>query len=103
MRTALRLVLLIGVPLAIGLAVLMWYAQAQRYVTTDNAYVKANLVAISPSMHGRVTSVQVSDDQQVRRGDLLFTLDRRPHEIALARANAARGAIRNDIASMPAR
>lgn len=103
MRTALRLVLLIGVPLAIGLAVLMWYAQAQRYVTTDNAYVKANLVAISPSMDGRVTSVQVSDDQQVRRGDLLFTLDRRPHEIALARANAALGAIRNDIASMQAR
>ena len=103
MRTAIRLILLIGVPLALALMVLAWYAQSQRYVTTDNAYVKSNLVAISPSMDGRVIAVHVSDDQLVRQGELLFTLDRRPHEIALARANAALGAVRNDIASMQAR
>ena len=103
MRTVIRLVLLIVVPCAAGLVILAWYAQTQRYVTTDNAYVRSNMVAISPAIDGRVTAVHVVDDQAVFRGDRLFSLDRRPHEIALARVSAALGAVRNEIASMKAR
>lgn len=102
MRILVRLALILVVPAAVGLAVLLWYAKQQRFVSTDNAYVKSNLIAISPSIDGRVVDVHVADDQAVGEGDLLISLDRRPHEIALARAEARLAAVRNDIASMQA-
>lgn len=97
-----RFLVFVGVPLAAGLATLSWYVANERYVTTDNAYVKADIIAISPSMDGRVTSVSVRDNQPVGAGDVLFELDSRPHQMTLQRANARIALIRNEIESMRA-
>lgn len=102
MRLVIKLILLVVVPAMVGLAVLHLYAKGQRFVRTDNAYIKSNLIAISPSIDGRVTRVHVKDNQEVKKGDHLVTLDPRPHEIALSRANARVAAVRNDIASVQA-
>lgn len=63
-----------------------WYAS--RSVGTENAYVKAERVMISPQVGGRVVEVAVGQNQPVRQGDLLFRLDPEPLRIALAEAEA---------------
>jgi len=59
-----------------------------RYVSTENAYVKASIVAISADLDGRVVAVNVEDDQRVDRGDELFKLDAKNLEIDRDRAAA---------------
>ena len=98
----LRGVLLGVVPLvAIAVAGVM-YASGGRYVTSENAYVKADIIQISPQVEGRVAEVLVRENARVNRGDVLFRLDRRPFEIARAEAEAELAAVRHRIASMRA-
>ena len=87
-RFALRTVLLVVVPLvavAIGTYI---YAESGRYVTTENAYIKSNVVAISSDVSGRVEWVGVDDNTLVREGQILFRLDQQPFKIALERSEA---------------
>lgn len=94
-RTFFRLVL----PLAAVAAGLYWYANGGRYITTENAYVKANIVAISATIDGRVVAVRASDNQTIAAGEVLFELDPEPYRIALAKAEARLKSVRNDIES----
>ena len=64
-----------------------WW-HASRRVDTDNAYVKAERVMVSPQVAGRVVEVAVGQNQPVRKGQLLFRLDPEPLRIALAQAEA---------------
>jgi membrane fusion protein (multidrug efflux system) len=58
------------------------------YVTTDNAYVGADVAQVTPLVGGPVRQVLVEDAQQVRRGQVLVRLDDTDARIALARAEA---------------
>ena len=53
---------------------------------TDNAYINAHIVQVSSLVMGQIVDVPVRDNQLVHRGDVLFALDRRPFEAALAEA-----------------
>lgn len=59
------------------------------YPSTDDAYVKANVVNLSANISGHVNALYVHDNQSVTKGTLLFTIDSRPYEIALKQAQAA--------------
>jgi membrane fusion protein (multidrug efflux system) len=59
-----------------------------RHVTTDNAYVGADVAQVTPLVAGPVKEVLVQDTQMVRRGDVLVRLDDTDAAIALARAQA---------------
>ena len=96
-RRLMRPLLLVVVPTIAGLFGLYWYATTGRYVSTENAYVKADMVAISPEVDGRVIAVGVAENQFVRQGDVLFRLDPEPFQIALDMAEAKMLAVRNDI------
>jgi membrane fusion protein, multidrug efflux system len=96
-RRMMRPLLLVVVPAIVGLFGLYWYAMTGRYVSTENAYVKADMVAISPDVDGRVIAVGVAENQFVRHGDVLFRLDPEPFQIALDMAEAKMLAVRNDI------
>jgi membrane fusion protein (multidrug efflux system) len=61
---------------------------ASRHVSTDNAYVGADMAAVTPLVGGPVKAVLVDDTQMVRRGDVLVRLDDTDQQIALARAEA---------------
>ena len=83
-----RQLLLIGVPaIAIAAALLFWLASG-RYVSTENAYVKANVVQIAPEAGGRIIEVAVHDHKPVEKDDLLFKIDPEPYRLSLARAEA---------------
>jgi membrane fusion protein (multidrug efflux system) len=96
-RRLIRPFLLVIVPVIVGLSGLYWYAMTGRFVATENAYVKADMVAISPDVDGRVIAVEVAENQFVRQGDILFRLDPEPFQIALDMAEAKTLAVRNEI------
>ena len=96
-RFALRTVLLVVVPLAAVAVGVYLYAESGRYVTTENAYVKSNVVAISSDVSGRVEWVGVDDHALVRKGQILFRLDQQPFGIALDRAEAQLDLVRTQV------
>ncbi|WCL55676.1 HlyD family efflux transporter periplasmic adaptor subunit [Gimibacter soli] len=65
-----------------------WYLVGSHYVETDNAYVEASLVHVTPLVEGTVMDVPVNDTQLVRKGEVLVTLDKADAELALANAEA---------------
>jgi len=101
-RTLKRTVFLIVIPLLAICVGLYLYAAGGRYVSTDNAYVKANVIIISPEVSGRVTSVLVVDNQAVEANDVLLQLDSSPLEITLNRARAQMAVIRTELESLRA-
>ncbi len=81
-----RFILLVVVPLialALGFG---WWLNGGRYVTTDNSYVGAQKVLITPQVTGPVAAVLVIEGQKVKAGDPLFDIDPEPYQIALALA-----------------
>ena len=102
-RFLLRFFLLVLVPLAAVAGAVYVYATGGRYVTTENAYVKANIITISAEIDGRVSFVPVVNNQFVEAGDLLFEIDRAPFEIELAAAEAEIASVRHYVEALRAR
>jgi membrane fusion protein (multidrug efflux system) len=102
LRFIVRLILLIGIPVAAGLIALHFYAATGRYITTENAYVKARKVAISSEVSGRVVGVGVVENQRVKAGDLLVELDAAPFLQAKATALAERDVVLQEIGTRQA-
>jgi membrane fusion protein (multidrug efflux system) len=61
---------------------------ASRHVSTDNAYVGADVADVTPLVGGPVQAVLVDDTQSVKRGDILVRLDDTDARIALNKAQA---------------
>jgi membrane fusion protein (multidrug efflux system) len=112
-RRWLRLLLMVILPLVLIGGGAWWYLNAERYVSTDDAYVQADTVTVSSDVAGRVVEVDVHDNQSVKRGDVLFRLDPRPYQIAVEHAEAQlasarlqveglRATYRQDLASLKA-
>ena len=98
-RTILRTFLLVVIPkgaLAVGG---YWYEATGRYIITENAYVKTNVIAISADIDGRVTKVFVDENQRVSQGDLLFQMDPNSYNMAVRMAESQREAVRQNISA----
>ena len=98
----LRGILLGVVPVVLIVAGAAIYASGGRYVTSENAYVKAEIIQVSTEIDGRVAEVLVRENQAVGSGQVLFRLDRRPFAIALAEAEAELAGVRHKIAAFRA-
>ena len=85
-----RLLLLVVLPLIALTAGFAFYLNGGRYVTTDNAYVGAPKVLITPDVAGKIISVAVREGQLVSTGDVLFQVDPVPFRLALQQAQAKR-------------
>src|SRR5690606_22866726 len=82
-RPAMRKVLFAVVP-ALALIVGAWvFVLGGRYVTSDNAYVRADIVSVAPDVAGKLVAVAVRENQPVRAGDLLVTIDNEPLRVAV--------------------
>lgn len=75
--------LLVSVIIYIGMKIYDYY-----YVSTDNAYVNANVVHIAPRITGQVSAVFVVNNQYVKAGDPLFDIGTESFKSALAKAEA---------------
>jgi membrane fusion protein (multidrug efflux system) len=102
-RRLLRILLLGVVPaLAFGIGAEI-YLRGGRYITTDNAYVGAQKVLVTPQVGGTVNAIAVVEGQPLKAGDTLFTIDRAPYDIALAQASAAEAKAQNDFGMLKSR
>jgi membrane fusion protein (multidrug efflux system) len=96
-RNPLRLILMIAVPLILVVGGVYFWLTGGRYEDTDNAYVTQPIVSISADVAGRITEVDVKENQHVNKGDVLFKLDPAPFKIALDQAEAALSAARLNV------
>ncbi len=96
-RGSRRLILMIAVPLVLAVAGGYFWLTGGRYQDTDNAYVQQAKVSLSADIAGRITAVNVAENQQVKAGDVLFAIDAQPYQIALDQANAALASARVNV------
>jgi membrane fusion protein, multidrug efflux system len=79
-----------------------WYVTGGQVMSTDDAYVEADKVGISTDVSGIVKEIDVGDNQEVAAGQVLFRMDDLPFRLALERAAAQVGIVRNDLNALKA-
>jgi len=87
-KRTLRLLLMVGGILIVLIAALTFWLRGGRYVSADDAYVRAAKLMVSTDVSGIVTEVDVREGQTVKAGDVLFRIDPRQFQIALDNARA---------------
>lgn len=90
-----------GVALVAVIALAAWLTGG-RYVSTDDAYIHAQKLAVSTDVSGLVKEVDVKEGDTVKKGQVLFRLDPVPFEIAVTTAKAALAQAALDVDSMRA-
>jgi membrane fusion protein, multidrug efflux system len=93
---SLRLTLMVIVPALVAAVGLFLYLAGGRYVSTDNAYVGAQKVLITPEVSGKVMRIAVVEGQQLAPGDELFSIDPAPYRFAAEEAEAKLARVRSD-------
>ena len=90
--------------LLVAAAIAGWfYWNVWRFeISTDDAYVQADSVAIAPQVGGYLTELAVGDNQTVRAGDVLAQIDVRPYAAALAQAKSDVGAAAANVSDLEA-
>ena len=101
-RKLVRRIAMIGVPVIVCGIGAYFYITGGRYVSTENAYVKVDMVAVSPQISGRVKAVPVSTNDRVRKDQILFRLDQAPFQIALQHAQAQLDSVGNELRALQA-
>jgi membrane fusion protein (multidrug efflux system) len=66
----------------------MWWLHARDYESTDDAFIDARNVSVSPQVVGAITEVPVTDNQLVQTGSVLVQIDPRDYQAAVAQAQA---------------
>jgi membrane fusion protein (multidrug efflux system) len=88
MRLYRRFLLLVVLPVLAAIGGLFFYLNGGRYVTTDDAYVGAQKVLITPDISGKIDKVVVKEGQHVNEGDVLFEIDPVPFQLAVDQSKA---------------
>ncbi|WP_022663403.1 HlyD family secretion protein [Paucidesulfovibrio longus] len=83
-----RIILGMGITALLLALALPFYLHAISHESTDDAFVEAHVVSMSPRVAGHVARVLVEDNQLVKEGDLLAELDPRDFQVALEAARA---------------
>ncbi|KRB27610.1 hypothetical protein ASD99_26465 [Mesorhizobium sp. Root695] len=84
-----RLLLMIALPAALAVGGGYVWVTGGRYQETENANLQQAKVSIASDTAGRIVQVDIADNQLVKQGDVLFSIDPEPYRIALAQADAA--------------
>jgi membrane fusion protein (multidrug efflux system) len=74
---------------AVIVAAVGWaMAYSNGEASTDNAYIRGDVTSLAPKVAGYITAVAVEDNQAVRAGAVLFSIDDRDFRARLAQAAA---------------
>src|SRR3546814_518709 len=84
-KRSLRTILMIAGPAIVLLLAAYFYLSGGRYESTDNASLQTGMVSISPSVSGKVISVEVTENQRVKKGDVLFRIKGESYETTVDR------------------
>ena len=81
-----RLAVVVALVAAAAWAGLRTWEEQHRYPHSRDAYVRANVVGIAAQIDGPITELFVKDNQRVKKGEILFRIERGPYEAVVARA-----------------
>ncbi len=99
-RARARMILLVVIPAVVLIAGLAFYLMGGRYISTDNAYVGAQKVLITPDISGKLTRVLVHEGERVAAGDDLFEIDPVPFRLARDAAQSKLDSVRTQFANL---
>ena len=63
-----------------------YYQYSKYYPSTDDAYIKANILNIAPEVSGRIEKIYVNPNEWIKKGTLLFSIDATDYELAVEKA-----------------
>lgn len=90
--------LLMGLGLLLAVAIALWLVfGSERYVSTEDAYVKMDMASLSSRLGGVLVKVPVERNQWVEQGQLLAQIDPRLYQIAVAQAKAQLARVKNQL------
>lgn len=101
-RRRMRGWLMLAAPVVVIIGGLYVYLTGGRYESTENASLQTGMVAVSPSVAGKVTAIEVRENQVVEKGQVLFRIGSESLEAAVAQAEAQLADARTDVGSMQA-
>jgi membrane fusion protein (multidrug efflux system) len=94
-----KVLLIIGlVALAAIIGGVLWWLNARRYESTDDAFIDVHMTRVAPQVAGRVRRVAVDDNQEVKAGDLLIEIDPADYQARLDQATAAQATAEANLA-----
>ena len=88
LRVSLFIVFAIVLALLVGMAGYWWLQVASNYVSTNNAYVDANMANVMSQTSGTIAEVRAEDTQVVMRGDVVVVIDPADARLVLSQAEA---------------
>jgi membrane fusion protein (multidrug efflux system) len=80
-----------------------WLINGRFEIKTDNAFIRADITRVTPKVQGYVTRVHVNDNQPVKAGELLISLEAADFQARVAEARAALAQAQADAAQARAR
>jgi membrane fusion protein (multidrug efflux system) len=93
-KGGLRTFLMLIVPALLLLGGGYYWLTSGDSVSTDDAFVKQDIVSVSAQVNGPIAQVLVKNGDHVKRGDVLFRIDPQPYQVALEQAQAQLAAAR---------
>ena len=84
----LKKLLILAILIALGSAIYFWWQYQAQYPSTNDAYVDANRVYISPQVQAPIQEIKVKPFEHVKKGQLLLRLDPSQFNLALNQAQA---------------
>jgi membrane fusion protein (multidrug efflux system) len=79
-----------------------FYVTGGKVVSTDNAYVQAEMVGVSTDVSGTVVAIEVHDNERVKKGQVLYRLKQDKFQTAFDGAKAKLGTVRDQILTLQA-
>lgn len=90
MKPPVRVLLWTFLTVAVAGVIIWWWLDRQRYETTDNAFIEADIVLLSPQISGYVTKILVTQNDKVEAGQVIGQVEPADSELQLQSAVAAR-------------
>lgn len=97
-----RNLIIASVPLLLALAGGYVWVTGGRFVSTEDAYVKQDRVTVMPQVSGQIATVSVAENQRVKVGDPLFTIDASSYRATAAEDQARLQSARLDVEKLKA-
>jgi membrane fusion protein (multidrug efflux system) len=89
-------------PITILIGGFMIYLFGNRFISTDNAYLKAHIVPISAEISGKVSEVLVENNARVEADQLLFRLEPTAFQLAVTQAQENLRTVKTELESLKA-
>jgi len=85
---SLKAIAVVAMLSAIAVGLFLFWRHEERYPSTQDAYVGANIINVAAQVTGQVSAVHVTENQPVKNGDLLFTIDDTQFKASVDQAQA---------------